>query len=116
MDREKFIKLMLMTTSSHDGECLNAIRMANAMLAHDNINWREFIEGTVPVGTNYRSKNFKRYDGPEIDEWFDYLLQRVRKNHSFYTFLESVHNDYEKKGWLTERQYEVIKNAYMKDH
>lgn len=112
VDREKFIKLMLMTTSSHDGECLNAIRMANSMLAKDNLNWREFIEGTVPIGTNYRSKNFKRYSGPEIDGWFDILLQVIKPTWSFRQFLESVHTDYEQKGWLTEKQYEAIKKAY----
>lgn len=114
MDREKFIKLMLMTTSSHDGECLNAIRMANVMLAKDNLSWREFVEGTVPIGTNYRSKNFKRYSGPEIDEWFDLLLQTTRLRSSFYSFLKSVHTDYEEKGWLTEKQYEAIQKAWLR--
>ncbi|KKL08781.1 hypothetical protein LCGC14_2572400, partial [marine sediment metagenome] len=36
---EKFIKLMKMTTSPVDGECLNAIRMANSFLMEANLDW-----------------------------------------------------------------------------
>lgn len=47
-DVEKFTKLMQMTTSG-DGEALNAIRMANAMLKRLNMNWADLLKGKITI-------------------------------------------------------------------
>lgn len=43
MDKAKLVKLLRMTTSSQDGEALNAIRMVNAMLREENIDWDHLV-------------------------------------------------------------------------
>ena len=40
-DYKMFLKLLNLTTSSYDGECLNAICMANAVLARTNQTWED---------------------------------------------------------------------------
>jgi hypothetical protein len=40
---DKFIKLMMMTTSTNDAEALVALRKANAMMAGARMNWSEFL-------------------------------------------------------------------------
>jgi len=47
-DRVMLGKLMMMTTSTHDGEALNALRAANRILARHKLSWREVLEGTRP--------------------------------------------------------------------
>lgn len=36
---DKIIKLLKMTTSSHNGESLNSIRLANKLLKENNMTW-----------------------------------------------------------------------------
>jgi hypothetical protein len=38
---DRFTNLMKMTTSTHDGEALNALRMANAMLKKHDLTWED---------------------------------------------------------------------------
>jgi Protein of unknown function (DUF2786) len=48
--RDKLAKLLGMSQSSHDGEALNAVRLANRMLAKHKLTWREAL-GTTSVTT-----------------------------------------------------------------
>ncbi len=43
MDTKRFIKTLSLTTSSFDGECLNAIRLCNDTLKKDNLTWEMFL-------------------------------------------------------------------------
>ena len=86
MNYDRLIKLMMMTTSSHDGECLNAIRMANARLAEENMNWEEILKAPQPQqrrrpapweesssafedSVSEPQTQNKKYTDPEIDMW-----------------------------------------------
>jgi len=123
MDREKLIKLLLMTTSEHDGECLNAIRMANAELAKSNLNWRESIERLNPYNPHNDGRaedSHWEYHGPRfgrehfVPEMIAYLLENVNPAHSFYQFVVSISESYLANAYLTERQYAAIKRAYSR--
>ena len=46
-DYKMFLKLMSLTTSSFDGEALNAIRMANAVLARTNQTWEDLLKNKI---------------------------------------------------------------------
>lgn len=143
-DVEKFIKLMMMTTSSHDNEALVALRMANAMLAEMDANWEEFIKGVVPNSAwaqQHQSQNYhaqgprprpqasassgdeldvpytmtkagkKIYKvHPKLDEAFAFLDGQIKGG--FRDFFTSVYDFYEDKGFITEKQYAVIKRSY----
>jgi len=56
MNVEMLTKLLMMTTSSHDGEALVAIRKANEMLARDRLNWQ---------GVMKRLQSAKPYEAPK---------------------------------------------------
>ena len=56
MNVEMLTKLLMMTTSSHDGEALVAIRKANEMLARDRLNWQDVMK---------RLQSAKPYEAPE---------------------------------------------------
>jgi hypothetical protein len=44
-DRARFTKLCMMFTSPHEGEQINALRMANKMLADAKLSWAEALNG-----------------------------------------------------------------------
>jgi hypothetical protein len=52
MDKVKLIKILNLTSSDIDGECLNAIRMANKLLKANNLRWEDLISAPV------QKKNF----------------------------------------------------------
>jgi hypothetical protein len=45
-------RLLAMTTSSHDGEALNAIRMANALLKRQGMTWGEVLPTPLPADSS----------------------------------------------------------------
>src|SRR6267378_1741865 len=46
---DTLIKVLLMTTASNDGEALNAIRRANALLRNASLDWDKLLRGKVTV-------------------------------------------------------------------
>jgi hypothetical protein len=108
MNKGRFIKLMMMTTSDMDGEALTALRMANAMLAEDNLNWEEFCNGKDQQQRQYTAHT----DIDNIDKMFAVLFDTVPATDGFREFIESVHAFWERTGRLTPRQYDAIKRAY----
>ena len=123
-----FVKLMMMTTSPHDGEALTAIRKANAILASANVNWEEFLKAlTGPSSKPSSSKvaddddddefedvgrrSGKHDDEREINRLFARAFSNTPKNSGFRNFLDSVYEWWEEKGFLTEKQYQAIKRA-----
>lgn len=128
------IKLMLMTTSPHDGEALVAIRKANAILAEANVNWAEFLAAvettkaadqayrTPPSQRRHRSEDSNAFsdvggggsgekfnDPAVIDPLFEAAF--AKSSGSFSGFLESVFDWWSEKGFLTEKQFYAIKRA-----
>ena len=113
MNQEKFTRLMIMTTSSFDGEALNAIRMANAMLAEHNFNWEDFISGKMQAKAipqpRPRSRRMDQHgeDANLIEE----AKESVNQKASFYKVIESISNWFDDKGFITDRQREVLQRA-----
>lgn len=60
MDRDRLVKLLGMTGSSHAGEAGNAAQMAGRLLKEHNLTWDDVIVCVMPEGgrASYRS----RYD------------------------------------------------------
>lgn len=115
MNFERFIKLMMMTTTPNDNEALVALRMANAELASINRNWEEVLRSKVTVrGGSEETQpppGFHQHSGPEIDLWLEAALRRTPYHSSFRRFLESLQSFWEDRGYLTEKQYAVLKRA-----
>jgi hypothetical protein len=136
------VKLLMMTTSPNDGEALTAIRKANAMLAGANVNWEEFLKAVQTTNAAQADQSFRtppsqrRYrhdDGDDFRNAFtdvgrspsqkftnakiiDPMFEVAFANASggFADFLNSVHEWWEEKGFLTEKQYYAVKRAAEK--
>ena len=108
---ETLTKLLAMTTSSNDHECLVAIRKANAMLAGRNMTWELFIKGRYPKGAFSDNEVQVKYDDDEIEEMFETVMRNVAGT-SFADFIDSIHTWWEEKGFLTEKQFNALKRAY----
>jgi hypothetical protein len=134
---ETFVKLMMMTTSSHDAEALTAMRKANALLSAEGKNWEELITGLVPMEQERREepKSRPRTETPpwadvNEDDWMDSVppngsptyqtfvfgafeeaLGKVKKGTSFRNTLEGIHQWWLDKGFLTKAQLRVVLKA-----
>ena len=127
----QLIKFMMMTTSDSDGEALTAIRKANAILKEQQVNWQEVLMGIKPdqsfrVPPSKRrpepddyeraansSRGFAghktRYDDAvEIEKMFETALHETR-GRGVHGFVESIHEWWQDKGFLTEAQYLALK-------
>lgn len=108
---ETLIKLLALTTSSNDHECLVAIRKANAMLAARNITWEFFIKGRYPnveVTSPKHSTSIPEAD--EVERMFEAVIEN--SSGSFSDFVTSIYQWWEEKGSLTDRQFDALKSAY----
>jgi len=108
MDVTKLIKLMNLTTSTFDGEALNAIRKANLLLAESNISWAEFIkEKNITINKIV----IKKPRDPEIEQMLKICKKGVRSS-SGQMFIRSLANWYKNHGSLSEKQMEALKAWY----
>jgi hypothetical protein len=133
VDKDRLTKLMQMTTSDHDGEALNALRMANKMLDTEKVTWGEILAAgrTINIGISYRHEPETRspapykaeepwqpphlHDKAVIDLMFRTIYARPRTgNDGFWEFIDSVHQWYLDKGWLTQSQYNAIRRSYKR--
>jgi len=119
-----FVKLMSMTTSDNDGEALIAIRKANKILREAKVSWQELLDAAAtqqrlppqpePDWQNVNTR-VERYSNKfEIDGMFNRAFAKNNTN-DFEEFLSSVHIWWLDKGWLSEKQYRVVKRAAERD-
>lgn len=123
-DYEKLRKLMQMTLSDRDGECLNAIRMANGLLLKANFNWEDLFAAKVKV-EGISAEGIRKPSGPspyakltpqdedELEAAFEYYLRDLPTG-GFRDFIQAMHDTWEATGKLTERQYEAVIKNYHK--
>lgn len=93
-EREKLIKLLGMTTSSHDNEALVAIRKANTLLQYHQLAWKDVI-GSSAAKPVIQPNNFTGFNQPTNPQW--------RR--------PADHDDAEELVWTAKRQ-EIINRAW----
>lgn len=124
IDIERLIKLIGMTGSSHDGECLAAIRKANALLVAADMSWEDIIRGrwrsaapppreaaTPPPPRETSARPDGRYSGENVVHMIDMLLKTVPPNSSFRMFILSIQAFYLSRGYVTSKQYAALQRA-----
>lgn len=140
VDWDKLGKLMRLTESEHDGEAINALRMANRMLAADNLNWsdvmgmlkvggriaRKVVESASPVhgagrgtarygqrASQKRPEDTRQHRETDIPVMFGSLRA---KQHDMFTMvmLAGFWEHWEKHSYLTGAQYDTLKQLYTK--
>ena len=108
VDISKIIKLLNMTSSSYDGECLAAIRRANVILLEENITWSDIFKVKQSLPTPLDKPNFS---SEQIKHMLVMCLARVHSR-SGLEFLKSLQGFYRNRGYLTERQLEALQSWY----
>ncbi len=68
-DRERLIRLLGMTGSDHDGEAINAVRLAGRLLQSKGVRWRDVIlpQPELPFRSRPHAPERRR------DPWLDVL-------------------------------------------
>jgi hypothetical protein len=106
---------------------MTALRKANKILADAKVSWMELL-AAVRQAEDFRVPPSKRRPQPRADDEFedvaggkyddageiDRLFDRAfAEDHaeSFEAFLTSIHMWWERRGYLTERQYRALKKA-----
>ncbi len=108
VDIIKIVKLLNITTSKFDGECLNAIRRANILLMEENCTWNDIfqVKQSLP-----NSINMPGVSDEQIRHMLTMCLSRTRSK-SGIEFLKSLQDFYRNRGMLTVRQLEALQNWY----
>lgn len=118
LDRERFIKILMLSQSESDGEALNALRMANKLLKKAGLNWEGFLSNprdshSVAFGfkkkissLEYQLANAvearhiaernlsefkKRYNSTKTGFNIDDIRDRVKKEHIWTFNFDEVH-------------------------
>lgn len=108
VDILKIIKLLNMTSSRFDGECLVAIRKANILLMEENKTWSDVFQTKQSL-----SSPEKEYKFP--DEQIRHMLTMCisqTKSRSGLEFLKSLQEFHRTRGMLTGRQLEALYRWY----
>jgi hypothetical protein len=134
MDRKRLTQLMGMTTSAHDGEALNAMRMANRLLESAGKTWAEVL-GAAPgprvdntfrqppsarkPGASYgQTVRRERYrgdvDGRNTEDVEEMINVVGARKHDMGTvmFMSSLNAFWEKNGYVTNAQYAALRRLY----
>jgi hypothetical protein len=113
MDFDKLTKLMMMTTSSHEGEALNALRMANKILLKEKKNWADILQKTSPAKRYYPT-----YQPPtknkRIAEMFELLKKEKRMTQSTRQFIDDIELKFRLYGELTPKQKAAIEKIFFR--
>lgn len=79
LDRDKLIKILMLSTSDSDGEALACLRKATAMMKAAKISWQELLEGG---GGNGGSREVNRLkDLVRITEEKFNLMRRAKERY-----------------------------------
>jgi hypothetical protein len=110
-------KFMMLTTSENDNEAVAALRRANAILAAHTYTWDAVFARLVKIDNQVEDAS--TYDNPARDA--SDRKQRIKEalevamrdaSGSFKQFLDDLSDQFERKGYLSQAQYEaVIKSA-----
>lgn len=130
-DFERFQKLLAVAFSSDQpGEVMAAITVAKALMAKHKITWdglwKKYV--TVEALDDYEEVQPQPRPGPnprpqarpaqgarptpdQIDEAFRTVMDNLWPNSEFSTFVHSIHEQWERKHWLSDAQLRALFNA-----
>lgn len=130
MDRNRLIKVLALTTSSNDGEALNAIRKANEIIKGEGLTWEQVLQQVTVRETNITvhrhgmagaARQEPSWVPPHLQDpiiielMFRAVFAMPRSdNEEFWQFLESIHNRWRTHKNLTEKQYDALRRSYLR--
>lgn len=127
MDKDRLVKLLGMTTSEHDGEALNAMRMANALVQAAGKTWAEVLatQNTINISLQRAQPTANPYAGTAtdwspphltdkviIDTMFRAIYAQPRSHSDFWNWVDDVHAYWTKHQRVTNAQYQGLRRCY----
>ena len=122
-----------MTTSTNDGEALNAMRAANRIVKDAGKTWQEALAQAVVHETNItlhrQAPQASAYQAAPGENWvapylrdqatinlmFRAVFAQPRSdNEEFWQFMDSIHGHWLKYKSLTQGQYRALQNCYRR--
>jgi hypothetical protein len=100
---ERLKKMMGLTFSDNDGEALNALRAANKVLQGKKLTWRDVLERTVTVDVEAAPPEPRPREEAR-DERVENAFDLLRDSDKWTPFIESLHDQWERKNWLSPKQ------------
>lgn len=112
LNRDRLLKLMGMATSAHDGEALNALRMANRMLTECKLDWSFIImETVVPPPKPIVQENVGSRDGI-LAMFADLKGAEYKMTARAKAFVHGLFDHFIKYGTLSKKQYDSLVNTH----
>lgn len=129
LDRTRLAKLLALTASDNDAEALSAIRKANEIIKGNDLQWLDVVSpagNTLNITLQRQPMTASPVDGDDkdwqpphltdatiIDPMFRAVFAQPRTdNEEFWTFLESLHHQWETKHRLTPNQYSALRRCF----
>lgn len=111
-DKDKFLKIISLTTSDQDGEALSALRKALSMMKQSKITWRELIDKPQQTHQPYQ----RHWQPKESEEQIKLrlLINDVRIKGSTRDFIVSLSQAAFKFGRLTQKQSEALDKVFFR--
>lgn len=106
MLHDRLTKLLNLSASDNDGEALNAIRAANALIRKNGLTWAILLLQDSPPPPRPIDN-----DMPDIQEMIDQIRARITDDFDE-TFLNSIERQYKRRGKLTDGQIRGLQNIY----
>lgn len=113
----KLSKMMGLTMSDQDGEALNAIRLANKVLKDNKLTWDDVFKRLITVDVEEVESEPEtvqpsaQAQSNEINRAFDTVMGTADMTSDFGSFIQSLHDQWTGKGWLSVAQREALFNA-----
>lgn len=129
---KRLIKFMMLTTSDNEHEASGAMKMANTILAQENLTWERVLNRSVTIiadveenpdreRTHDRSQDRtptrpapQRSHTRELDDAFE-ILSVADLNGSFGDLINDIHHKYLQGVALSFKQREVVLKAAQKE-
>lgn len=127
MDKVRLAKLLGMATSANDNEALVALRMANKMVVDAKLTWESVLAGgsTLNITVQPRQQQPGVYQSDDdwqaphlrdkvIIETMFRSIYSVPVDDQFRAFIDSIHQWWKDKGFLTPGQYGALRKTYSR--
>jgi hypothetical protein len=116
---QKFVRLMMLTTSDKDHEALAALRKANAFLADAGFDWEALLASrkeppTETIETPPEPAEWPAYDSAA--DMIDWLMGNPGMPSFVYDFAASLSEFLDRTGRLTDKQFDALRRTFRKNN
>lgn len=110
-DFRRFKGMMERTTSDNDHEALASMRAANRLLVREGLTWTRVLDRSVSINLPFETAAdaHGEPDRDEMEALFEQAMEGA--NGEFRDVLESIHEQWERKHWLSPKQRQVVEDA-----